>query len=413
MREKPLTEFMGRAKKKEKKPAPKASGLKGPWELPEGWKWVRLGEVVTRRVESIDPAQSNLPFVGLEHITPGELRLSQYSTETDLKSQKSVFYPGDILYGKLRPYLDKAVVATIKGMCSTDLLVLTPKKGAIPEYLVLFMHTHYFLNLATEYMRGTNHPRISWKSLQKFLIPLPPLEEQKRIVAKLDEVSKRLEEAKRLAREAREQAERLMASALHEVFSKAEERGWEWVRLGDAVTRRNETIDPVQNHNLPFVGLEHIMPGEVKLSRYSSTVDLKSQKYVFYPRDVLYGKLRPYLDKAVVATIKGMCSTDLLVLTPKEGLMPEYLVTFMHTPQFRELATQYMRGTNHPRISWKSLQKFKIPLPPLEEQKRIVAYLDRISERAQKLVKLYEEREKELEQLFPAVLDRAFRGELV
>lgn len=428
MKEKPLTEFMSRTKKEKEKPAePKVSGLKGPWELPEGWRWVRLESILS------EPLQNGYSPKPAEEVT-GRWILSLSSLSTieiknrssnlkpaprDSKVNEFLLQPGDILISRANTKELVGLASIYTGIPENciypDLMVRIRVKNQIDRrFLVYWLRSPYIRAYFADNAKGTSQSmaKINQRVLKKTPIPLPPLSEQKRIVAKLDEVSERLEEAKRLAREAREEAERLMASALHEVFSKAEEKGWKWVRLGDIVTRRNETIDPTQNPDLPFVGLEHIMPGEAKLSRYSSTADLKSQKYVFYPGDVLYGKLRPYLDKAVVATIKGMCSTDLLVLTPKEGLMPEYLVTFMHTPQFRQLATQYMRGTNHPRISWKSLQKFKIPLPPLEEQKRIVAYLDSIRECAQRLVKLYEEREKELERLFPAILDRAFRGDV-
>ena len=427
MKEKPLTAFMNPKKaakeNKEKPEEPKVAGLEGPWELPEGWRWVRLDELFTvQQGVSLSPkrrkGKNPLPFLRTKNVRWGYVDLSEldYMDFTPEEVEKLNLKPGDLLVleggeiGRTAIWRGELKVCFYQNHIHR---LRRKRKDVVPEFYMYWMQAAYkvFNNYSQEGVR-TAIPNLSKSRLAAFKVPFPPLNEQKRIVAKLDEISKRLEDAKKLAREVREEAEKLMASALHEVFSKAEEQGWKWVRLGDAVTRRNETIDPTQNPDLPFVGLEHITPGEVKLSKYSYTVDLKSQKYVFYPGDVLYGKLRPYLDKAVVATIKGMCSTDLLVLTPKEGVMPEYLVTFMHTPQFRELATQYMRGTNHPRISWKSLQKFKIPLPPLEEQKRIVAYLDRISERAQKLVKLYEEREKELEQLFPAILDRAFRGEL-
>ncbi|ASJ16543.1 hypothetical protein A3L04_05370 [Thermococcus chitonophagus] len=419
MRERPLTEFISKKGEKKESATPKV-GVKGPWKLPEGWRWIKLRTIGDIRKETINPQQYpselfELYSIPAYHSTgKPELKLGK-----QIKSNKFIVKPGDILFGKLNPHLPKVwIVEPNKGyrqIASTELFpIIVNNKKAITKYVYWYLLSPQVREELVRKVIGTtgSRKRIGKDDILNLKIPLPPLPEQKRIVTKLDELNKRIEEAKRLAREAREEAEKLMASALHEVFSKAEEKGWGWVRLGDVVTRRNETIDPAQNPDLPFVGLEHITPGEVKLSKYSSRVDLRSQKYVFYPGDVLYGKLRPYLDKAVVATIKGMCSTDLLVLTPKEGLMPEYLVTFMHTPQFRELVTQYMRGTNHPRISWKSLQKFKIPLPPLEEQKRIVTYLNSIHERVQRLIKLYKEREKELEQLFPSILDRAFKGKL-
>ncbi|MDG6249830.1 hypothetical protein, partial [Methanocalculus sp.] len=96
-------------------------------QIPSGWKSVTLGDVVILRKESVQPSGEGTDrFVGLENITPGTVKLDAWAFDTDLRSTKSKFYSGDLLYGKLRPYLDKAVKADFDGICSTDILVLTP-----------------------------------------------------------------------------------------------------------------------------------------------------------------------------------------------------------------------------------------------------------------------------------------------
>lgn len=92
------------------------------------------------------------------------------------------------------------------------------------------------------------------------------------------------------------------------------------IPLGDVCALRTESVDSKDHLTLPFVGLEHIDSGSPKLRRYGNPSAVRSAKFLFYPSDVLYGKLRPYLDKAVLAEVHGICSTDILVLPPNGAL---------------------------------------------------------------------------------------------
>jgi type I restriction enzyme S subunit len=115
------------------KPVPPASstdlpdGFKmtelGP--LPEEWEVVRLGDVVSLGSDAVNPAHVAAGrYVGLEHIEPGSTRTQKWGHPSEVRSLKTAFRPGDVLYGKLRPYLDKAALAEWGGICSTDILVL-------------------------------------------------------------------------------------------------------------------------------------------------------------------------------------------------------------------------------------------------------------------------------------------------
>ncbi|KKH33038.1 hypothetical protein [Methanosarcina mazei] len=93
-------------------------------ELPEGWKSVSLGELVQPSKEKIEPSENpNLKYVGLEHIESHKCQIKGYGFSVDIKSTKTMFHRGDVLYGKLRPYLNKVCVPNFDGVCSTDILV--------------------------------------------------------------------------------------------------------------------------------------------------------------------------------------------------------------------------------------------------------------------------------------------------
>ena len=127
----------------------------------------------------------------------------------------------------------------------------------------------------------------------------------------------------------------------------------------------------------PYLGLEHLDgDGGIDCIQTVGSAGLKSNKFQFSDRHVLFGKLRPYLRKIVRPEFSGVCSTDIIPILPKEGMSRDYLFYFLRTPDTVNLATSRCSGSNLPRLGPKQLASFQIPLPPLAEQKRIAGILD-------------------------------------
>lgn len=188
---------------------------------PEHWEVVQLKEIANLRREKMQPKDSskNLNFVGLKHIDSGVSILKRWGDASEVKSAKARFYLNDILYGKLRLYLDKAVIAEMEGICSADILVFTTNSKTIPRFSVYFLHSHTFRSYAIATSSGITLPRTSWDALGKFTFALPSLSEQEQIVSELERhlaVADRVEAtiASELAR-----AERLRQSILKQAFS--------------------------------------------------------------------------------------------------------------------------------------------------------------------------------------------------
>lgn len=158
--------------------------------FPAEWRRATLADVATlsRRIFQPNNGDTLLPYVGLEHISPGNPRLSNWGSSADVQSSKNWFVPGQVLYGKLRPYLDKAVLPDFEGVCSTDILVLDPTDISTAEFLVYLLHTPDFVGHAIATTGGVNLPRTNWTSLADFVFPLPPLPEQRRIAAVLNAI---------------------------------------------------------------------------------------------------------------------------------------------------------------------------------------------------------------------------------
>lgn len=127
-------------------------------------------------------------------------------------------------------------------------------------------------------------------------------------------------------------------------------------------------VDPQDHSQSIYVGLEHVVSGRFTWKRPGLASEVRSSKHAFQNGDVLYGKLRPYLDKAVLAQEDGLCTTELLVLRPKPGVDARYLTCVLHVPQFVDYAVSGSTGAQHPRTSWSHIREYQLPSYSLEDQ---------------------------------------------
>ena len=153
---------------------------------------------------------------------------------------------------------------------------------------------------------------------------------------------------------------------------------WSTGALDSIAILDRQSIHPLEvEAATPYLGLEHLDgDGGIDCIQTVGSASLKSNKFQFSDRHVLFGKLRPYLRKIVRPEFSGVCSTDIIPILPKEGVSRDYLFYFLRTPGTVHLATSRCSGANLPRLGPKQLASFQIPLPPFEEQKRIAGILD-------------------------------------
>jgi type I restriction enzyme S subunit len=188
--------------------------------------------------------------------------------------------------------------------------------------------------------------------------------------------------------------------------------GWVETTLDEVTTIRNEKIDPVNSAKKPYLSLEHIESGTNRIIDRGVSGDVKSTKSVFYSGDVLYGKLRPYLKKVCRPDFDGICSTDILTFAPSTAMDNGFLLGLLSRHETVEYANSHSKGINLPRISLTDLGKLEILLPPLNEQKRIVAKIEKLQARSRRAREALEAVPDLLDQLRQSVLAAAFRGDL-
>ena len=138
------------------------------------------------------------PYIGLEHIPENDLHLSDYGFAGDVASTKTKFKKEDILFGKLRPYFRKVIIAPFDGVCSTDIWVVRAKKEVDQKYLFYWMASHEFVDQATQGSEGTKMPRAKWEYISRFEQPVPSLPEQHFIAEVLGALDDKIELNRRM-----------------------------------------------------------------------------------------------------------------------------------------------------------------------------------------------------------------------
>jgi len=165
-----------------------------PFDIPDSWEWVRLGNISsyaeTKQKVTATSADPSIWGLDLEDIEKGG-RLLEYKTVGERKAvgDKTIFTKGDILYSKLRPYLLKILVAPDDGICTPEIVPFRVYGGIDPSYIVNYLKSPYVDNLINSITYGVKMPRVGTETMTSLLVPIPPLEEQRRIVEKIDEVA--------------------------------------------------------------------------------------------------------------------------------------------------------------------------------------------------------------------------------
>ena len=152
------------------------------------------------------------------------------------------------------------------------------------------------------------------------------------------------------------------------------------MRLSDLCDLVTVQVDPRDRPDDVYVGLEHIASGRLVRTGEGRGADIKSTKHAFEAGDILYGKLRPYLDKAILVEVSGLCTTELLVLRPKAGVDPRFVASVVHAPAFVKHAIAGTTGVQHPRTSWNHIGDFDLPVLDAGEQTRAAELLWRVHE---------------------------------
>lgn len=342
-----------------------------------GWTTVAFGDVVRLSKErSSDPTADGFDrFVGLEHITPNDLKIREWGDVADGTTFTSVFRPGQVLFGKRRAYQRKVALADFAGVCSGDIYVLEAQDGLLPELLPFICQTNAFFDHAVGTSAGSLSPRTNWKSLADYEFALPPLEEQRRIV----EVLCGRETATQALLSAADTALTVEYAFLVEAFGgsyAAPRSGWPLVPLSEvadiqtglAKGRRPDDTTTTR----PYLRVANVKDGRLDLAEMKEIVveERKVERYLLRYGDVLMTEGGD-LDKLGRGTvwqgeIEGcLHQNHVFAVRPHaDALDPWYLAAVARSPFGRSFfLAAAKRSSNLASINKTQLSGLKIPLP--------------------------------------------------
>lgn len=428
---------MARTAKKEKALTPEeklAQALvpeaEHPYQVPENWCWTRLAYLIaTSKEKTEDFSDPLVKYVGLENMEK-DVGIVSYGFTDGIKSLKNVFSKGQILYGKLRPYLNKHDVATFDGVCSTDILVFDVKETATNKYVNYFFNQQSFIEYTVSNSKGINLPRVSENAVLDSLCPLPPFTEQQRIVDRIESLFAKLDEAKEKAQTVVDGFEDRKTAILHKAFTGElteswrrslgySKSTWEHKRFSDFcdIVRGGSPRpagDPkYYDGNIPFMKVADITNNSgpyVTATTYTiKEAGLKKTRMVG-ANTLLLTNSGATLGVPAICTFQTTFNDGIAAFL---NLNSDSLLFFYYfwTSKTQELRAINM-GAAQPNLNTNIIGAVEIDLPPDEEQHEIANRLENLLTREQQAKETAEQVIDQIDAMKKSILVRAFRGEL-
>ena len=385
--------------------------------MKKGWQTKTLGDVCV-----FDKAQGihrGLPYVGLEHIESHTARFIGSTDPLLVKSSTFRFSNEHVLYGRLRPYLNKALAPDFAGHCSTEIFPLKPSRELSREYLLYWLLADETCDRINATCTGARMPRAQMNEVMEFNFPLPPLAEQQRIVGLLDEAFEGIATAKANAEKNLQNARALFESHLQSVFT---QRGPGWVekRLGD-LSRINygytesASADKVGPH---FLRITDIQDTGVDWDTvpYCPIDASDLPKYKLADGDIVFARTGATTGKSYLVNNPPesvFASYLIRVQLSDKELLPQFVNLFFQTHSYWDIIRAGVSGSAQGGFNATKLGELVIPFPrSSKEQMLVVARLDKLTAETQRLARLYERKLAALEALKKSLLHQAFTGQL-
>ena len=427
---------------KKEKPLPEITENEKPFDIPDGWMWVRLGDISSygQRKEKISASEitDNMWSLDLEDIEKESGKIVSFckASERKITGDKVRFHKEQILYSKLRPYLKKVLVAPADGICSSEIVPFYLYGKQNLYYWVCVLKSPYVDSLINSVTYGVKMPRVGTETMLNLVVPLPPLAEQKRIVAKIEEllplvdryekawtkledfnhrfpedmkksilqqaiqgklVEQRPEEGtaqelyaqiqaekRRLIKEGKLKKEKPLPEITEEEKPFEIPEGWMWVRLGEickSISDGDHQPPPQVPEGVPFLVISNVSAGRIDFSstRYvpQDYFNALSNDRIAQKGDILFTVTGSYGIPIKVESDEKFCFQRHIALL-KLMLDWDYIFYILKSPTIKSQCDAVATGTAQKTVGLKALRNLLIPLPPPAEQKRIVERLEEL-----------------------------------
>lgn len=373
-------------------------------------------------------------YIGLENMMTNKGIISK-NNSLKIKSVKTKFEKYDLLYGRLRPYLNKHDVVTFDGICSTDILVFRFKNKITAKYINYYFDTVDFIKYVVKNSNGINLPRVSAKEIGLYKIKLPPINEQQRIVNIIESLFVKLDRAKELIENTLAQFEQNKMAILHKAFTgeltakwrkenNIDLSSWKDVIMQDIcekiVCGKTPTGYISKTGEIPYLKVYNIVDNKIDFNKTAQFIPNKIHKEklkssILKPNDIIMNIVGPPLRKIAIIPDnypEWNMNQAIVRFRVKKDVMYKFIYYILIYPKTLDNIINKTKGVvGQANISITQSRNIQIKLPTVEEQQEIVNILDRLLAKYNKIKNLEQQLEK-IELLKKAILAKAFRGEL-
>ena len=387
-----------------------------PFEVPKGWAF-GYGKDLFAPMQSIKPSSDTFYYADIESVDNTTNTLSAKIIKKEFAPSRASRYceKGDLLFSMVRPYLKNIAMVNISNCIASTGFYICHSNGSLDkDYLFRMMLSDYVVNGLNTYMKGDNSPSINKINIDTFLFPVPPLAEQKRIMAEINRwfaLIDTIEQGKENLEISIKQAKsKILDLAIHgklvpqdpsdepasellkRINPKAQitcdnehsrklPQSWIWVK-GKNIFAPMKSTKPT-NEKFQYIDIDSIdnkrqIISEVKTIK---TVNAPSRANRYTQKnDVVFSMVRPYLRNiAKVTNDNCIASTGFYVCSSiPQILHPDYCYYLMISDNVVNGLNQFMKGDNSPSINKGHIDEWLFPLPPLAEQQRIVQKIEKM-----------------------------------
>ena len=396
-----------------------------PFDIPDSWEWVTIADISSDILYGVSESAKAEGSYKLLRITDiqnsgvswGSVPYTEYDPN---KVKQFLLQNGDLLFARTGATVGKSyLVESVpqNAIYASYLIRIRTVKEVLPEYLKLFFESGLYWTQITLGSVGIGQPNVNGTSLGQLILPIPPRSEQIRILSATSKIletitdisassiwlldlisvakSKILDLAMQGKLVPQDPADEPAADMLRRINPKAKiitdnphypQLPDNWVlttvdSVCDYGNSENVSVDDIDSSDW-ILELEDIEKDSGRIitqkSKHERTIN--GVRHRFVNGDVLYSKLRTYLNKVLVAQKDGYCTTELIPVKSYDCVIPEYLCAWLRSPFFLSYTAECCYGVKMPRLSTTDARKGIIPLPPINEQKRITQKLSKVSE---------------------------------
>ncbi|MBD5467985.1 MAG: restriction endonuclease subunit S [Lachnospiraceae bacterium] len=344
----------------------------------------KFSDIAINSTEKKKPVEEDkYTYIGLEHLDSGTLTVSRWGADVAPIGEKLIMKKGDVLFGKRRAYQKKVGIAPFDGIFSAHGMVLRPKEKVVTkEYFPLFISSDYFLDKAIQISVGSLSPTINWKDLQNLEFEIPSIEEQQRVAPVIWAAIDTKNAYNKLLHETDE----LIKSQFIEMFGNITDRASiESISVNgpqNGFYRKDDGSAP----NTHIVKMKELFANECIADETSFDMvnmsSVEQKRFALTSADLLFGR------RSLVVEGAGKCrrvgdvkiplafeSSLLRITLDTTRILPRYVQVWFETDEGKQAIASIRAVTTIAGIKGSDLKKIKLPVPPLEQQKKFISFV--------------------------------------